>query len=346
MGIYYDGTKLRNMKDLNGETPEIFITCGNKTAGKSYDWKCELMRDFIENGNRFMLIYRWVYELSGCEQAFYEDIKETEFPGHEITSQSEGRGLYRVIYLDGEEMGFAVYLNAVDTLKRFSSRFVNVQTMFFDEFQSESEHYCDKEIQKFQALHTLVARGHGKQTRYVRTVLVSNNVSTLNPYFLAFGIHKRLDSKTKFMRGEGWVLEITMNEHAKKAAQDSAFNRAFGESEHFKYAYENAYLLDKDAFVEKMNHAQMYYQATVVYDGKYYGIHLDKKLGHLYCSRHGDPNHPFTFALSADDHSTNTIMIKNNQYVLQQWRMYYNMGCWRFENLECKNVLFDLLSRR
>lgn len=343
--IYYDGTKLRNMKDQNGNRPEIYITCGNKTAGKTYDWKCELLRDFIENGNKFMLIYRKMYEISGCENAFYEDIQD-EFPGHEVNSSSEGHGLYKVLYLDGEEMAFAVYLNSTDTLKRASSRFVSVQSMFFDEFQSETENYVDKEIDKFQALHTLVARGHGKQTRYVRTILVSNTVSLLNPYFVAFGIHKRIDNKTRFMRGKGWVLEITYNENARKAAEESAFNQAFGESKHFQYAYGNKYLLDTDTFIQKLNPSTMSYQATIASEGKFYGIHLDKANNILYCSTRGDRNHPFTFAMTAADHTNKTIMVGTNQYLLQQWRIFFNMGYWRFENLECKNVLFDLLCRR
>lgn len=346
MSIYYDGKKLRNMKDLNNEKPEIYITAGNRTAGKSYDWKKFLISNFLENGIKFMLLYRWNYEIAGCENAFYQDLSEIDFPGHEIDSYSEARGLYKVITLDGEEMAYAVYLNGTDALKRVSSRFTDVDWILFDEFQSETEHYCDKEIDKFQSLHTSVARGKGKQSRYVPVALVSNNVSILNPYFVALGIHKRLDSKTKFMRGDGWVMEITRNEHAIDAAKNSAFNKAFKNSAYYNYATNNFYLLDSDTFVEKRNTGNMMYQATIIHSGKYYGIWNDHQGGVYYCSSKGDPSCHFKFAILNDDHSENTRILDSKQGILQQWRIYYNIGKWRFENLECKNVLIDLLARR
>ena len=33
--IFYDGTKLLNMKDLSGEKPEIYLCTGNRSAGKT-----------------------------------------------------------------------------------------------------------------------------------------------------------------------------------------------------------------------------------------------------------------------------------------------------------------------
>ena len=35
MGTYYDGTKLLSLKDLDGNTPEIFMVTSNRTAGKT-----------------------------------------------------------------------------------------------------------------------------------------------------------------------------------------------------------------------------------------------------------------------------------------------------------------------
>lgn len=32
---YYDGTKLLSMKDINGKRPELFITTGNRSSGKT-----------------------------------------------------------------------------------------------------------------------------------------------------------------------------------------------------------------------------------------------------------------------------------------------------------------------
>ena len=53
MTTYYDGTKLLSMKDLNGETPEIFICTANRTAGKTTYFGRLLVNRFKKDGKRF-----------------------------------------------------------------------------------------------------------------------------------------------------------------------------------------------------------------------------------------------------------------------------------------------------
>ena len=35
MTKFYDGTKLLSLKDINGNTPEIYISTSNRSAGKT-----------------------------------------------------------------------------------------------------------------------------------------------------------------------------------------------------------------------------------------------------------------------------------------------------------------------
>ena len=79
--------------------------------------------------------------------------------------------------------------------------------MIFDEFQSETNHYCDNETKKFISIHTSIARGQGEQVRYVPVYMLSNPVSIINPYYVEMGISGRLKDDTKFLRGDGFVLE-------------------------------------------------------------------------------------------------------------------------------------------
>ena len=58
MGEYYDGTKLLSMKDLNGDTPEIFLCTSNRSAGKTTYFERMLVNRFIRTGKKFCLIYR------------------------------------------------------------------------------------------------------------------------------------------------------------------------------------------------------------------------------------------------------------------------------------------------
>lgn len=43
---FYDGTKLMSMKDINGNTPEIFICTSNRSAGKPHS----LIGTHLKNG--------------------------------------------------------------------------------------------------------------------------------------------------------------------------------------------------------------------------------------------------------------------------------------------------------
>ena len=120
--------------------------------------------------------------------------------------------------------------------------------MIFDEFQSESNTYIPNEIQKFISIHTSIARGQGKQYRYVPVYMLSNTVSILNPYYVELGITKRIKSDTKFLRGEGFVVEQGYVDSAAKAQMEGAFNRAFSTNKYVEYSTQNVYLNDNTAY--------------------------------------------------------------------------------------------------
>ena len=60
---YYDGTKLLSMKDINGGTPEIFMTTSNRSAGKTTYFGRMVVNRFNKNKDKFAVLYRFNYEL-------------------------------------------------------------------------------------------------------------------------------------------------------------------------------------------------------------------------------------------------------------------------------------------
>ena len=164
MSNYYDGTKLLSMKDINGNTPEIFMVTSNRTAGKTTYFSRLLFNRAIKRGEKFMLIYRFNYELDNCADKFFKDISALFFPQYHMYSKKEAKGIYHDLYYmkegdeNGTHCGYAVALNNVDQLKKNSHLFSDTASMMFDEFQSETNHYCGDEVNKFISLHTSVAR--------------------------------------------------------------------------------------------------------------------------------------------------------------------------------------------
>ena len=340
---YYDGTKLLSMKDINGNKPEIFVCTSNRTAGKTTYFGRLLVNRYKKQGKRFGLIYRFGYELDDVSNKFFKDIGELFFRDNVMTDKKMGKGAYSELFLDGESCGFAFVLNQADQIKRMSHLFSDVDSLLFDEFQSETNHYCPNELTKFQSLHTSIARGQGEQVRYVPVYMIGNPVSVINPYYTAWGFSSRITNKMRFLKGPGIVLEQGYNASAADAQKTSGFNQAFSGSDYQAYAAESVYLNDNLAFIEKPE-GQGRYIGTVKYEGKNYGIREYADLGIVYCDDHPDNTFPLRISATKDDHDINYVMIRKNELFIGSLRYYFETGAFRFKDLKSKEAIFRLLS--
>lgn len=341
MNIYYDGTKLLSLKDLDGNEPEIYICDGTRTAGKTVYFSRLMINKFIKNNSQFCLLYRNVYELNEIEKSFFQTIQELFFQNHTMSSVNYQRGIIKALLLDDKLCGFAVPLSKPDIVKKNSAMFSNVDRIFFDEFQSESNKYLPDELNNFKSIHTSIARGKGKQVRRVPVYMCSNSVSLINPYYSDLGVGYRMQENTKFLRGHGWVLEHTFNVNASEAQKTSAFNRAFSDDKYLKYSSENLYLNDNASFVEKLSGAYSYV-CTVKYKDKLYAI---KDYGNtLYCDKKINDKSPTKIALSLDDHDVGYVYYKNFSVLIYNLRNAFEIGMFRFFDLDCKSTIMRLVS--
>lgn len=340
---YYDGTKLLSLKDLNGNKPEIILCTTNRTAGKTTYFSRLCVNRFLKHGEKFALLYRFIYELSDVAEKFFSDIGSLFFPGYVMTVKSRVKGAYFELYLNDELCGYAIALNSAETIKRCSHVFNEVERIFFDEFQSETNHYCNDEIKKLISIHTSIARGQGKQVRYVPLYACGNTVSLLNPYYVALGISGRLKDDTKFLRGNGYVLEQGYVESASLAQLESGFNQAFNNDSYVAYSSQGLYLHDNSAFIDKPS-GQSNYLVTIKSEGSEYGIREYAQHGVIYCDDTPDQSYPCKLAVTTADHNINYVMLKRYKPFIEQLRYYFDKGCFRFKNLQCKDAILKLLS--
>ena len=247
------------------------------------------------------------------------------------------------MFIDDKSCGYAISLNSADQLKKYSHLLSDVKRIVFDEFQSETNHYCADEVRKFISVHTSIARGQGEQIRYVPVYMVSNPVSIINPYYVEMGICERLNDHVKFLKGDGFVLEQGYNEGASIAQKSSGFNRAFAGNQYIAYASEIVYLNDNKAFVEKPYGASRYL-VTLKYNGSEYAIREYLEAGVVYCDDNVDRTFTGKIAVTTDDHAINFVMLKRNDVFLAQMRYYFEKGCFRFKNLRCKEAVLKALS--
>lgn len=343
---YYNGQKLLSMKDINGETPEIFICTANRTAGKTTWFNKKLTDDFKKEGKKFALVFRYIADLEACSESFFKDIGHIFYPGDVMTQKERANGKFVELFLNDVSCGYGVPLSKPENIKKYSPVFTDVSQMLFDEFQLESNQYLKDEVGKLHSLHTSIARGRFQQVRYVPVYLVGNPVSIINPYYVTFGISKRLRSDTKFLRGDGFVMEQGYNDSASKAQLASGFNRAVlsgGQNDYVAYAAQGVYLNDSQAFIQTPK-GKSRYIATLRYNGRDIAIREYPELGIVYADNRVDASFPLKVTIQAEDHDVNYVMLRNNAPLIYTLRYYFERGCFRFKDLLCKECILTALS--
>ena len=343
MKKYYDGTKLLSMLDLNGKKPEIYMCTTNRTGGKTTYFGRLCVNRFLDKGEKFGLIYRYNYELDDVADKFFKDLKGLFFPDKTMTAKKRAKGIFQELFINDKSCGYAIALNSSDSIKKYSHLFSDITRMIFDEFQSESNHYCTDEITKFLSVHTSIARGQGEQVRYVPVFMLANQVSIINPYYVAMGICNRLNTETKFLRGDGYVLEQGFIESASDSQKESGFNRAFKKNKYVAYSSENVYLNDNYSFIEKPT-GKSRYICTLKYKGNDFGVKEFAESGFVYCDDKPDLTFPMKITVTTDDHSINYVMLKRNDFFLSNLRYLFERGCFRFKDMKCKEAILNALS--
>lgn len=343
MGKYYDGTKLLSMLDINGNKPEIYMCTTNRTGGKTTYFGRLCINRFLDKGEKFGLLYRYNYELDDIVDKFYKDLGSLFFPNYTMTSKRRAKGTFQELFLNEKSCGYALSLNNADQIKKYSHLFSDIQRMIFDEFQSETNHYCDNETKKFISIHTSIARGQGEQVRYVPVYMLSNPVSIINPYYVEMDISGRLKDDTKFLRGDGFVLEQGYIESASIEQKNSGFNRAFSKNSYTAYSSECVYLNDNKAFVEKPA-GKSKYLCTLRYKGSDFALREYTESGLIYCDDKADSSFLTRISVTTDDHNINYVMLKRNDFFLSNLRYFFEHGCFRFKDMRCKEAVLSALS--
>lgn len=343
MSKYYDGTKLLSMLDINGNKPEIYMCTTNRTGGKTTYFGRLCINRFLDKGEKFGLLYRYNYELDDIVEKFYKDLGSLFFPNYTMTSKRRASGTFQELFLNDKSCGYGLSLNNADQIKKYSHLFSDIQRMIFDEFQSETNHYCEGETKKFVSVHTSIARGQGKQVRYVPVYMLSNPVSIINPYYVEMEISSRLKDDTKFLRGDGFVLEQGYIESASIEQKNSGFNRAFSKNSYTAYSSECVYLNDNKAFVEKPA-GKSKYLCTLRYKGSDFALREYTESGLIYCDDKADSSFLTKISVTTDDHNINYVMLKRNDFFLSNLRYFFEHGCFRFKDMRCKEAVLSALS--
>lgn len=345
---YYNPQTLLSKTDITGKKPEIYICDGSRSCGKTTAFNRLIFNRFLKTGKKFILLYRFSYEIADAAEKFFPTIQSLYFQNYSVSQKLKARGKYAELYCSGngyenESCGYAIAINSADFIKKYSQKFIDTDCILFDEFQSESNNYCNNEIKKFTSIHVSIARAPYCPVRYVPVYMLSNSVSLLNPYYIALGIVDRLQDNTRFLRGDGWIMERVGNEEISKNQIESPFLRAFSNTDYNNFLSGDSYLLDNTTFIEKMNIEQSKYLCNLQSNGKQYALRILKN-EIVYVSSKVD--YECKIKISSNYEDLNEEYIGKNTYdgLLLFLKNYFDRGKIRFENIECKNAIIKLLS--
>lgn len=341
MKEYYDSSALLSKKDSRGLDPEIFIAVTNRVGGKTYNFSRLFLRRYLQDHKPRALLIRWGQDLKSRAISFGDDVmeKDPRMEGHTLSTQSMGKIAYKVL-MDGDKDRPVLYVLALhdsEKIRENSSLFQQIQEVFFDEFQPESEKYVDREIMRFQSIHASIARGGKSHVRRVPVYMASNAASKINPYFVLFGIHKKPIGNQEFVNGPGWVLQQKRIDIAAREMEESGFGAATAGSSYQNFAANNEYLLNDSRFIKKMP-IKGREIAVLEADAAEYGLWaLDG--GIFYISTKYDPSCRQHIAITRRAQSPGSVA---GVLLASQLKKAYDQSCVFFADPDCYSAFMSM----
>ncbi len=302
---------------------------GPRGGGKTYGAKKFGLDNFLKKDSQFFYVRRYDTELEKINQ-FWDDIAE-RYPDHELTVNS-GKFL-----CDKEICGHYNALTKARVLK--STPFPKVTDIIFDEFIIDKkgyQRYLTDEVVSFLEMYSTIAR-----LRDVRVWFLSNALTMTNPYFLYWDINLPY-GKDIAVKDDILIQMVEDNEY-KEAASSTRFGKLISGTAYGNYAIENQFFRDDKSFLGKKP-PSAYYQFTLAYKERKFGIWLDRNMSCYYVSNDIEPNSHFNYSVTLDDHKPNLLLLKTlKPYMLDAFIKAYSIGAVRFEDINIKNLCQEII---
>lgn len=351
---WHDYTKLFKMKDINGKQPAYYIAMSNRGGGKTFKFSSELIEYCAEHGGSFGLLCVHKNELGSVAAGMLNEVIAQKIPGAFVKEVKESDetfstvNLYRPNKTDekgkpvGEPIGFVFPLAAHEQLKRKSSLFANVNIMFMDEIQSKS--VTEQVVEEwFPSLMMTIARGGGKAARYVPVLMACNSLDVFSPFLRAFGLSTRILDNTRYLRGDGVVLERFRNKTVADAQEASPLMRPFKNTAIYDSNVNNAWLNSDTACIGKPDRdwGRGFYWVTLVDGDKEAGVYYYRDIGRYFVTRTTQSDFPYRLRITVDGRP-NRGLLKTSTAV-KALRQAFADGAILFQDIGIKNLFSNLL---
>lgn len=328
---------LFKQKDHNNNDPIAFISTANKTAGKTTFISLLSKKIYDMYGYKSMFICREGSEIDAYENTFadvidlyhWDEIKTKNIITHKLVSLTEK-----------EEFAYVAALKKASDLKKYSPLFKDVGIIILDEYQKEGGKYLNAEVDLLRILYRAVARGGGKMVRNVFILMTGNPVTLMNPYLINFNISKNYSYGKRYIKSRRAVAEFVINIEARKQMEESAASELFDAG--LKYDCGVEFLFNDKLYLEKCV-GKAVYLFTLIYDNKKYGVRKYLKNNIVHVGKKPDPSCQKILAFKANDRGHNVDLLEKRDFTWNIMREAYRLGKLRFDDLEAKQIIFDIM---
>lgn len=319
-GIYYDISKVLSYNKL------ISFVIGSRGRGKSYSVKQLAINNWLKNKKQFVYLRRYNTEFSNIVN-YFGDIKD-RYTDHKFAVRGGN------FFIDDEVAGY--YLPLSTSMINKSNSYQDVKLIIFDEFIIDQGvyHYLKDEVTTFLDLFETIARTRDD----VRAILISNSISSINPYFIYFNIIPKQNDKF-IVRGET-VTHIDRSQDFINFKKQTKFGKLIDGSKYGTYNIENQWLRDNNSFIEKLS-GKAYCWYIVRYLGKDYSIWYSVDQGLIYISTSKGPDNTQKYAITTEDQQPNMIILNQKDKIFKKLRQAYDFGQIRFESLQAKSAFLQ-----
>jgi hypothetical protein len=302
---------------------------GNRGCGKSYGCKRHVIKRFLKYGEQFAYVRRFMTEFQNIGN-WFSDIS-MEFPDCEF----EVKG--NLFYINGEIAGYGFALTKAKIQK--SASFPLIKMLVFDEFILDKgfHHYLPDEVTCFLDLYETIFR-----MRDGRAYFLANAISFTNPYFLHFGIERPKHGKTIVCKNDV-LVQVVAEVDFIDAKKKTRFAKLIADTEYSKYSIDNETLRDNDSFVLKDMPKYSHYGFGLKSGGKRYGVWYANEASMFWISEKYDPGFKMVYALTLDDHTPNTMLLKGiaKSENVKTLAKAFKMGLVYFDSVKTKNVMME-----
>jgi len=307
---------------------------GNRSSGKSYGLKKRVIKNFLDKGQQFILLRRFKDELDKSKESYFDDVVYNKEFNADVKFAND------CYFINGKLAGYAMALTKAKDYK--SSSFPLVSLIVFEEFIIEDNgysRYLKNEVEIFLGFYMSIDRYRG-----VKVFFLGNNYTMFNPYLMYWNLDTPYKGDIKKTKNGKILLEMVNDEEFIKERKKTDFGELIEGTRFADFAISNKSPVDNNKFIMKKTEKCSYF-FTFKYMGELFGVWIDYAEGKIFISYDVDPFFRTVYSLTLDDHSPNTLLLKqiNNSHHFKTLIDCYKEGLVYFENRKVKNITYNVI---